>query len=56
MASPSEKLCRPMPVAINTESHAGADSDATHDCSNSAADAAPGPSAASSRFRFIQPS
>ena len=34
IASPSEKLCSPMPVAIRSESHALADSDAAHDCSN----------------------
>jgi hypothetical protein len=56
MARPSEKLCRPMPVAINSERKAEAESDAAHDCSNSAAEAAPGPSIAWLRFRFIQPS
>ena len=56
IARPSEKLCSPIPVAIRSDSQADAESDATQDCSNSAADAAPGPSIAWLRLRFIQPS
>ena len=56
IARPSEKLCSPIPVAISSDRKADAESDAAHDCSNSAADAAPGPSIALLRFRFIQPS
>ncbi len=45
-----------MPVAIRRASHAEAEREPTHVVSNSAADAAPGPSIASSRLDFIQPS
>jgi hypothetical protein len=56
IASPSEKLCRPIPVAISSERKAEADSDAAQDGSYSAAEAAPGPSIAWFRFRFIHES
>ena len=51
IASPSEKLCSPMPVAISSASQDAGESPATHEGSNSAADAAPGPSIALLRWR-----
>ena len=45
-----------MPVAIKSERNAEAESDAAHEGSYSAAEAAPGPSIALLRFCFIQPS
>ena len=51
IASPSEKLCSPMPVAISSASQAAGERPATHERSNSAADAAPGPSIALLRWR-----
>ena len=54
MARPSAKLCRPMPVAIRTASQLALDIPCIHDGSNSAAEAAPGPSRLLARSRAIQ--
>ena len=54
IASPSEKLCSPIPVAMSRASHLPGDSPATQFVSNSAAEAAPGPSIDLLRSRDIQ--
>ena len=54
IASPSAKLCSPIPVAIRSASHALGDMPTIQFASNSAAEAAPGPSIAFPRWRETQ--
>jgi hypothetical protein len=55
IASPSEKLCNPMPVAMKRASQRAGDMPVKWcSCSNSAVEAAPGPRKARRRRRFIQ--
>ena len=57
IARPSEKLCRPIPVAMKTESCcAGESPPRPPPRSNSAVEAAPGPSIRRARWRFIHAS
>ena len=55
IASPSPKLCRPIPVAISSASRRPGVSDSNHErCSNSSTAAAPGPTSGVARFDFSQ--